>query len=107
MVNKGQSAGDGSGRAHDRRQRCPNRYDDPLYAGSGFQHRRDDLDPPRDLWVKIPGGNYAKINTAYSVGEIYQLPGGGPALAAKTVENLLGSRFIIMPRSTSKLSLTL
>jgi len=45
---------------------------------------------PRDLWVKIPGGNYAKINTAYSVGEIYQLPGGGPALAAKTVENLLG-----------------
>ena len=45
---------------------------------------------PRDLWVKIPGGNYAKINTAYSVGENYQLPGGGPALAAKTVENLLG-----------------
>lgn len=48
------------------------------------------LSIPRDLWVKIPGGNYSKINTAYSVGEIYQLPGGGPALAAKTVENLLG-----------------
>lgn len=45
---------------------------------------------PRDLWVKIPGSNYGKINTAYSIGEMYQLPGGGPALATKTVENLLG-----------------
>ena len=45
---------------------------------------------PRDLWVKIPGGEYNKINTAYSVGEMYQLPGGGPGLASRTVENLLG-----------------
>lgn len=48
------------------------------------------LSIPRDLWVKIPGSNYGKINTAYSIGESFQLPGGGPALAAKTVENLLG-----------------
>lgn len=48
------------------------------------------LSIPRDLWVKIPGSDYGKINTAYSIGERYQLPGGGPALAAKTVENLLG-----------------
>lgn len=48
------------------------------------------LSIPRDLWVKIPGSDYGKINTAYSIGELYQLPGGGPALAAKTVENLLG-----------------
>jgi LCP family protein required for cell wall assembly len=48
------------------------------------------LSIPRDLWVKIPGSDYGKINTAYSIGESYQLPGGGPALAAKTVENLLG-----------------
>lgn len=48
------------------------------------------LSIPRDLWVKIPGSDYNKINTAYSIGERFQLPGGGPALAAKTVENLLG-----------------
>ena len=48
------------------------------------------LSIPRDLWVKIPGSDYGKINTAYSIGESFQLPGGGPALAAKTVENLLG-----------------
>lgn len=45
---------------------------------------------PRDLWVKIPGGEYSKINTAYDLGIKWQYPGGGPALAAKTVENLLG-----------------
>ncbi|HPK27003.1 MAG TPA: LCP family protein, partial [Anaerolineaceae bacterium] len=39
---------------------------------------------PRDLWVKIPGSDYNKINTAYSIGESYKLPGGGPALAVKT-----------------------
>ena len=45
---------------------------------------------PRDLWVKVHGADYGKINTAYSIGEAYKLPGGGPALAAKTVEDLLG-----------------
>jgi LCP family protein required for cell wall assembly len=45
---------------------------------------------PRDLWVKIPGSDYNKINTAYSIGEAYKLPGGGPGLAVKTVEDLLG-----------------
>jgi LCP family protein required for cell wall assembly len=45
----------------------------------------------RDLWVEIPEGfGYDKINTAYSKGEINNLPGGGPGLAAETVENLLG-----------------
>ena len=45
---------------------------------------------PRDLWVKIPGSDYGKINTAYSIGEAFQLPGGGPGLAIATVEDLLG-----------------
>jgi len=45
---------------------------------------------PRDLWVEIPGFTYNRINTAYMFGEAYNLPGGGPALAQKTVENLLG-----------------
>ncbi len=45
---------------------------------------------PRDLWVSIPGFDYAKINTAYYLGEVYDLPGGGAGLAAQTVEELLG-----------------
>ncbi|WP_160318369.1 LCP family protein [Levilinea saccharolytica] len=57
---------------------------DPLTNSAGM------LSIPRDLWVNIPGFDYAKINTAYYLGEIYKLPGGGPALASKTVELLLG-----------------
>jgi LCP family protein required for cell wall assembly len=45
---------------------------------------------PRDLWVSIPGYGYYKINQAYQVGEVNKLPGGGPELAIKTVEHLLG-----------------
>ncbi len=45
---------------------------------------------PRDLWVSIPGFDYEKINTAYFLGESWKIPGGGPGLAMKTVEQLLG-----------------
>jgi polyisoprenyl-teichoic acid--peptidoglycan teichoic acid transferase len=48
------------------------------------------LSIPRDLWVAIPGFQHGKINTAYYLGDAYKLPGGGPALAVKTVENFLG-----------------
>ncbi len=49
------------------------------------------LSIPRDLWVDIPGGfGYGKINTAYALGEANELPGGGPGLAMKTVESVLG-----------------
>jgi LCP family protein required for cell wall assembly len=48
------------------------------------------LSIPRDLWVDIPGFGYAKINTAYYNGEAAKLPGGGPELAMKTVEDFLG-----------------
>jgi polyisoprenyl-teichoic acid--peptidoglycan teichoic acid transferase len=44
---------------------------------------------PRDMWVDIPGFGPAKINMAYFYGEAYKTEGGGPALAAKTVENFL------------------
>ncbi len=57
---------------------------DPLSKSGGL------LSIPRDLWVNIPGFNYGRINTAYMLGEGSKLPGGGPALAAKTVEALLG-----------------
>ena len=48
------------------------------------------LSVPRDMWVNIPGFEYSKINNAYAFGEGYNLPGGGPGLAMKTVENFLG-----------------
>ncbi len=48
------------------------------------------LSIPRDLWVPIPGYGVARINTAHFYGDRDDYPGGGPALAAKTVENNLG-----------------
>ena len=48
------------------------------------------LSIPRDLWVEIPGFDYHKINTAYRLGEVYNVDGRGPGLAMKTVEELLG-----------------
>jgi len=41
----------------------------------------------RDLWVTFPDGRGAgRINTAHLVGEAEHLPGGGPALARRTVQ---------------------
>ncbi len=48
------------------------------------------LSIPRDLWVEIPGFDPAKINMAYRLGEVYNVDGGGPALAMKVVKKLLG-----------------
>jgi LCP family protein required for cell wall assembly len=45
---------------------------------------------PRDMWVAVPGFGHYKINTAYRFGELYDIPGGGPALASQTVEEFLG-----------------
>jgi len=57
---------------------------DPVTMTAGM------LSIPRDLWVNIPNyGNY-KINTAYFLGEINHLPGGGPQKAMETVSELLG-----------------
>lgn len=57
---------------------------DPITKTAGM------LSIPRDMWVNIPGFGYEKINTAYYLGAAYKLPGGGPALAMKTVEQFLG-----------------
>ena len=57
---------------------------DPVSKTAGM------LSVPRDMWVDIPGFGYSKINNAYAFGELYKLPGGGPGLAMKTVENFLG-----------------
>lgn len=57
---------------------------DPITKTAGM------LSIPRDMWVNIPGFGYSRINTAYSSGEANQLPGGGPGLAMKTVEQFIG-----------------
>ncbi len=57
---------------------------DPVSKTAGM------LSVPRDLWVNIPGHGYGKINTAYYIGDAFKLPGGGPALAMKTVEQVIG-----------------
>jgi LCP family protein required for cell wall assembly len=48
------------------------------------------LSIPRDLWVPIPGYDNRRINQANYLGDAYDYPGGGPALAARTVEYNLG-----------------
>jgi polyisoprenyl-teichoic acid--peptidoglycan teichoic acid transferase len=48
------------------------------------------LSIPRDLWVNIPGFEAQKINQAYRLGELYDVPGGGPGLAMQTVEQTVG-----------------
>jgi len=48
------------------------------------------LSIPRDLWVPIPGYEEGRINTAHYIGELDDYPGGGSALAAKTVQYNLG-----------------
>jgi LCP family protein required for cell wall assembly len=73
-------------------RKCPCRTDtmivltiDPLSHSAGM------LSIPRDMWVDIPGfDSYTKINTANFLGDLNKLPGGGPELAIKTVENFLG-----------------
>jgi LCP family protein required for cell wall assembly len=45
---------------------------------------------PRDLWVNTPGFGYARINTAFYNGDANKLPGGGPELAMRTVEQVVG-----------------
>ncbi|MCX6035806.1 MAG: LCP family protein, partial [Chloroflexi bacterium] len=57
---------------------------DPVTKTAGM------LSVPRDMWANIPGFGYSKMNNAYFFGELYHLPGGGPELAKKTVENFLG-----------------
>ncbi len=60
-----------------------------LFTMDPSTHTAGVLSIPRDLWVSIPGFDYGKINTAYFLGEAYDVAGGGPGLAIDTVENLL------------------
>lgn len=42
---------------------------------------------PRDLWVEIPTFGPNRLNAAHFFGEAYDFPGGGPALAKRTVQD--------------------
>src|SRR5215210_2069718 len=57
---------------------------DPITKTAGM------LSIPRDMWVNIPGFGYSRINTAWSLGRGSKLPGGGPALAMKTISHFIG-----------------
>jgi LCP family protein required for cell wall assembly len=57
---------------------------DPATKSAGM------LSIPRDLWVPIPGFQESRINNAHFLGDANDYPGGGPALAKKTVEQNLG-----------------
>lgn len=57
---------------------------DPVSKTAGM------ISVPRDMFVNIPGFGYSRINTAWTSGVAAKLPGGGPALAMKTVSQFLG-----------------
>ena len=57
---------------------------DPATKSAGM------LSIPRDLWVPIPGFQENRINNAHFYGDAFNYPGGGPALAKKTVQYNLG-----------------
>lgn len=57
---------------------------DPATKSAGM------LSIPRDLWVPIPGYEENRINQAYFLGEVKKYPGGGAALAMRTIQEFLG-----------------
>ena len=57
---------------------------DPVRKTAGM------LSIPRDLWVTIPGFQPQRINQANALGDANAYPGGGPALAARTVTENIG-----------------
>lgn len=57
---------------------------DPATKSAGM------LSIPRDLWVPIPGHQESRINNAHFFGDLTKYPGGGPALAKKTVQYNIG-----------------
>lgn len=67
------------------------RTDTVMVAAIDYQANRVGvISIPRDLWVEIPGYGMGRINQADFQGEYQKYPGGGPALAAKVIEDTLG-----------------
>jgi len=79
------------------------RSDSIMIVGVNFAAKSAQmLSIPRDLWVQLPNMPQvpeARINTAYHYGELYQVPGGGPAQLRATIANTFGlriDRFVVV-----------
>jgi polyisoprenyl-teichoic acid--peptidoglycan teichoic acid transferase len=79
------------------------RSDSIIIVGVNFSAKNAQmLSIPRDLWVQLPNlpqVPQARINTAYHYGELYQVPGGGPAQLSATIANTFGlriDRFVVV-----------
>lgn len=74
-------------------EKCPCRTDTMMIATLDPKTNTAGLITlPRDLYLEIPGVGEARINQANWYGDLYKYPGGGPALAKKTVEYNFGRR---------------
>ena len=58
------------------------------------------LSIPRDFYAWLPGRGFNKINTAFTYGERYKYPGGGPGLIKATIEYNLGIRIHYYARAS-------
>jgi len=93
----------GENRGHVNVLLAGNSVDDPGHGGASLtdsimvlsidttSHKAYMFSIPRDMWVNIPGEGYAKINSAYPLGnsdhfEEAGLPSGGMGLLEKTIE---------------------
>jgi len=74
----------------------PARTDTVLLLGVNFAGKSAQiLSLPRDLWLPLPNNlpvTEARLNSAYHYGELYAVPGGGPAQLKATLENAFGLR---------------
>jgi polyisoprenyl-teichoic acid--peptidoglycan teichoic acid transferase len=72
------------------------RADTIILVGVNFSSKSAQmLSFPRDLWVQLPNISQvpeARINTAYHYGELYAVPGGGPAELGAVMANTFGLR---------------
>ena len=72
------------------------RADSIMVVGVNFTAKNAQvLSFPRDLWVQLPNITQvpeARINTAYHYGELYGIPGGGPAELSAVMTNTFGLR---------------
>jgi len=74
----------------------PARADTIIVLGVNFAAKTAHmLSFPRDMWVQLPNistPSEARINTAYHYGELYGVPGGGPAEVSAVLANTFGLR---------------
>jgi polyisoprenyl-teichoic acid--peptidoglycan teichoic acid transferase len=72
------------------------RSDTMIMLGVNFADKTANmLSIPRDLWVPLPGLGQVtadRINTAYHYGELFGVPGGGPAALSTVLSGTFGLR---------------